>query len=101
MTRAILSVALCICAVAIGVFTAVTSANNRARGAELDRRQHRCEVLERQNDLGRALNGRAEWQLLYGEDDAHHASDAPDAPDDPTDSPDSPEAAALEANLVQ
>ncbi len=81
MTRAVVSVVLCIVAVAIGVVTAVTSARNRATGADLDRRQHWCETLERQNQLQRASNGREEWLLLYGE-----APEAPPSEGPPADS---------------
>jgi hypothetical protein len=67
MRRAILAVLCCASALVVGVSTACLAAKNRARAAELDRRQHVCETYARQNELLRAVNDEDEWRLLQGE----------------------------------
>jgi hypothetical protein len=64
VTRAVLSVLLCVATLAVGVVTVCLSARNRARSGDLDRRQHECETLLRQNQLERARIARDEWLLL-------------------------------------
>jgi hypothetical protein len=68
VTRAVLAILSCSIALVVGVYTACLSARNRARGSELDRRQHECETLTRQNELLRATNAEADWQLIHGEE---------------------------------
>ena len=51
----------------VGAVTACLTAINRARGAELDERQHSCETYWRRNELLRQENGAEEWRLLHGE----------------------------------
>ena len=67
MTRVILAILCCASALVVGVATACLAAKNRARAAELDRRQHVCETFARQNELLRAVNDEDEWRLLQGE----------------------------------
>ena len=68
MTRALLSVFVCACALVAGLLTAFIAARNRARGTDLDRRQHWCETFARQNDLQRAIIEREEWLLIHGDE---------------------------------
>jgi hypothetical protein len=49
-----------------GLFTAALAAENRARGAELDRRERWCETQARRNEMQAAENRRREWALLQG-----------------------------------
>ncbi len=65
--RALLALLVCATAVAAGVRTSFLASRNRARGGELDQRQHRCEALERQIELLRARNAHEEWLLLSGD----------------------------------
>lgn len=64
MMRAVLSLALCLGALAIGFFTACRSAHSRARGAELDRRQRLYETFSRQNTLLESALVQREWQMF-------------------------------------
>jgi len=67
VTRAVLALTVCAVAIVVGLFTALLSSRNRARGGDLDERQHRCETLTRQIELQRARNAREEWLLVHGE----------------------------------
>jgi hypothetical protein len=49
---------------ATGIATAALSAENRARGNELDRLERWCEAQARRNELAHLANERAEWELL-------------------------------------
>lgn len=64
MMRAVLSVALCLGALAVGFFTACRSAQSRARSAELDRRQRLCETFSRQNALLESALVQREWLMF-------------------------------------
>ena len=64
MTRAILSVSLCLVVLGLGFYTACYAAENRARSAQLDARQRWCETYSRQNKLLQSEVLRLEWQLL-------------------------------------
>jgi hypothetical protein len=70
---------VCLVALAIGIAAAFLSSANRARGADLDRRQLWCETRVRQNDLLDATNGREEWLLLYGDDESAAAAEVASA----------------------
>ena len=67
MLRSILSALLIMGALSLGVLVAGLASRNRARGADLDQRQHLCETLQRQNKVQRALNQRAEYRLIQGD----------------------------------
>ena len=67
MTRVVVAILSCASALLVGVVTAFLSAANRARGGELDQRQHLCETFSRQNELLRAANAEEEGRLLFGE----------------------------------
>ena len=82
MTRVVLSIALCLIALALGVATAILASTNRARGGDLHRRQRRCETVQRQNELRHAGIERGEWLLLHGDDS--RASNAATSPQVPT-----------------
>ena len=69
MNRAPLAILSCAGALVVGVYTACLSARNRARGGELDEKQHGCETFSRQNELLRAANDEEEWRLLHEEED--------------------------------
>ncbi len=64
MTRVVVAIVSCASALLVGVVTAFVSAANRARGGELDQRQHLCETFSRQSELLRAANAEEEWHLL-------------------------------------
>lgn len=66
MLRSVLSAALIMGALSLGVIVAALASRNRARGADLDQRQHLCETLVRQNKVQRARNQRAEYRLIQG-----------------------------------
>jgi len=55
---------LCATALLVGLSTAALAAENRARGAELDRLQRWCEAQQRSNELLRVENAQREWCLL-------------------------------------
>ena len=65
MIRAALSLSLCTAALALGLYVAFLASANRAHAGDLDRRQQRCETIERQVELQHALNSREEWILLH------------------------------------
>jgi len=67
MLRSVLSAVLIMGALTLGVIVAGLASRNRARGADLDQRQHLCETLVRQNKIQRAHNQRAEYRLIQGE----------------------------------
>ena len=68
MLRSLLASVLFLTALGLGVVVAGLASRNRARGADLDRRQHENETLQRQNKVQRAFNQRAEYRLLQGSD---------------------------------
>jgi len=74
VTRAALSIALCLTALGLGFFTACRAARNRARAAELDARERWCETYSRQNELLLyEVRGR-QWALLSGHESAAASS---------------------------
>ena len=64
MKRARLAWVASLLVLAAGIATAALSADNRARGQELDRLERWCEAQARRNELAHLANERAEWALL-------------------------------------
>ena len=64
MRRSLATWFTCTSALALGLMTAALSAENRARGYELDELERWCETQSRQNELLRVENARREWILL-------------------------------------
>lgn len=64
MKRATLTWLLAGLALLVGLATAARSAENRARGDELDRLERWCEAQSRRNQLQRVANEAAQWALL-------------------------------------
>ena len=64
MRRPLATWLACTSALALGLLTAGLSAENRARGNELDELERWCETQSRQNELLRVENARREWILL-------------------------------------
>lgn len=62
--RAVLSLLLCVAALAVGLYTAWLSSRNRQRAAELDLLQRWCETYARQNEELRVRNLEEEWRLM-------------------------------------
>lgn len=67
MLRAVLSLFLCLTALAVGLYTALLASRNRAVGAELDRVQRWCETFQRQNSLLASEIEGEEFRLLHPE----------------------------------
>lgn len=65
--RVLLGVVFAAGTLVLGAVTACLTAINRARGAELDERQHWCETYLRRNELLEQRNAIDEWRLLNGE----------------------------------
>lgn len=65
--RVLLGVLFAAGSLVLGAVTACLTAINRARGADLDERQHWCETSLRRNELIEQQNAVDEWRLLYGE----------------------------------
>ena len=68
MIRVVLATAFSIGALAVGIYTACLAARNRARGHDLDQRQHWCETLAGANELLQVENKGGEWRLLSAEE---------------------------------
>jgi hypothetical protein len=66
MSRAMASWILCLLTLGVGLYTAVRSVQNRARGAGLDQLERENAARSRQNELRRAELIRREWELLTG-----------------------------------
>ncbi len=66
MTRALLSLGVCLTALGLGVFTACRVARNRARAAELDALERWHETFARQNELLAHEVREGEWALRAG-----------------------------------
>lgn len=64
MRRSLATWLVCGCTLGLGLLTAALSAENRARGNELDELERWCETQSRQNELARVENTRREWALL-------------------------------------
>ena len=79
MNRALLGWSLSVLSLVLGLLTAAISAENRARGAELDRLQRWCEAESRANELLAVDNARREWALLGGERIRAERQPAPDS----------------------
>jgi len=67
--RVLLGVLFAAGSLVTGAVTACLTAINRARGAELDGRQHTCETDWRRNELLRQEIGTGEWRLMHGEEE--------------------------------
>jgi len=67
--RGLLGVLFAAGSLVVGAITACLTAVNRARGAQLDERQHTCETNWRRNELLREGNAVAEWRLLCQEEE--------------------------------
>ena len=77
--RVLLGVLFAAGSLVIGAVTACLTAINRARGAELDERQHECETNWRRNELLRQEIGTGEWRLMHG--DAEQPEEGQDQPE--------------------
>ena len=78
--RVLLGVLFAAGSLVLGAVTACLTAINRARGAELDERQHTCETHWRRNELLRQEIGAGEWRLLSGSQEEPEEEEAEPQP---------------------
>ena len=79
--RVLLGVVFAAGTLVLGAATACLTAINRARGAELDERQHWCETYLRRNELLEQQNAADEWRLLHGDEQQAEGTDETDEPE--------------------
>ena len=75
--RAVLSLLLCLAALAVGLYTSFLASKNRALGAELDSMQRWCETFQRQNALFKSEIEALEFLLLHPEQNAEPGAIGP------------------------